>query len=88
MVSKAESGCSNFRRLNAQTTPDKYPVPHLKDLAITLQGASVFTKLDLGKAFHQRDEKDIYKTVVTIPFGLYEFTRMPFGFRNAACNSI
>ncbi|CAE1239818.1 unnamed protein product [Acanthosepion pharaonis] len=89
MVSKSEAGawrpCSDFRRLNAQTVPDKYSIPHLQDFAITLQGASIFTKLDFRKAFHQIPvAKDIHKTAVTTPFGLFEFTRMPFGLRNAA----
>ncbi|CAE1249039.1 unnamed protein product [Acanthosepion pharaonis] len=90
MVSKSEAGawrpCGDFRRLNAQTVPDKYPIPHLQDFAITLQGASIFTKLDLRKAFHQIPvaKDDIHKTAVTTPFGLFEFTRMPFGLRNAA----
>ncbi|CAE1245057.1 Retrovirus-related Pol polyprotein from transposon opus,Retrovirus-related Pol polyprotein from transposon gypsy [Acanthosepion pharaonis] len=90
MVSKSETGawrpCGDFRRLNAQTVPDKYPIPHLQDFAITLQGASIFTKLDLRKAFHQIPvaKDDIHKTAVTTLFALFEFTRMPFGLRNAA----
>lgn len=72
--------CGDFRRLNAQTTPDKYPVPHLHDLAMGLKDMKIFTKLDLVKAYYQIPvaEEDIAKTAMTTPFGLYEFTRMPF----------
>ncbi|CAE1292464.1 Retrovirus-related Pol polyprotein from transposon opus [Acanthosepion pharaonis] len=90
MVTKAQQGawrpCGDYRRLNSQTVPDKYPVPNLTDFAVTLQGASVFTKLDLRKAFHQLPvaDEDIPKTAITTPFGLFEFLRMPFGLCNAA----
>ncbi|CAE1265056.1 unnamed protein product [Acanthosepion pharaonis] len=90
MVTKAQQGawrpCGDYRRLNSQKVPDKYPVPNLTDFAVTLQGASVFTKLDLRKAFHQIPvaDEDIPKTAITTPFGLFEFLRMPFGLRNAA----
>ncbi|CAE1240059.1 Retrovirus-related Pol polyprotein from transposon 297,Retrovirus-related Pol polyprotein from transposon 17.6 [Acanthosepion pharaonis] len=90
MVPKAQDGawrpCRDYRRLNAQTVPDKYPVPNLADFAISLQGATVFTKIDLRKAFYQIPvaEEDVHKTAITTPFGLFEFLRMPFGLRNAA----
>jgi hypothetical protein len=57
------------------------------DFAAKMSGHSVFSKIDLQKGYHQipMNSADVPKTVITTPFGLYEFLCMPFELRNAGC---
>lgn len=77
--------CGDFRQLNLQTKPDRYTCPNMADLAAQLACATVFSKLDLRKGYHQVPIRpgDVPKTAIATPFGLFEFIRMPFGLRNA-----
>jgi hypothetical protein len=87
MVRKKDGGwrpCGDYRRLNLATQEDKYSLPNMGDLASRLDGCLIFSKLDLRKGYLQAPvaEEDIPKKVITTPFGLFEFTRMPFGLWN------
>lgn len=77
--------CGDYRRLNLATTPDRYPVPNLQDYSAMLSGCTIFSKLDLTKAYYQVPmcPEDIPKTAIITPFGMFEFLVMPFGLRNA-----
>jgi hypothetical protein len=54
-------------------------------LSARLHDCAVFSKLDLKKGYYQipMRQEDMPNKAIIMPFGLWEFTRMPFGFKNA-----
>lgn len=77
--------CIDYRRLNAVTKNDVYPLPRMDDVFDRLAGAKYFSSLELMSGYWQVPVANAYtcKTAFVTPEGLYEFLRMPFGLNNA-----
>ena len=76
--------CVDYRKLNAVTRKDAHPLPRVDDLLDSLQGASMFSTLDLRSGYWQisMEPHDREKTAFATRDGLWEFLRMPFGVSN------
>ncbi len=77
--------CINYRGLNDITVKNRYPLPLMSSAFEILQGAKVFTKLDLRNAYHlvRIKEGDEWKTAFNTPIGHFEYRVLPFGLVNA-----
>jgi len=89
LIPKKEKGeyrfLVDYRKLNNETINDKHPIPRSQDLFRSLEGAKYYTCLDLAQGYFQLPIKkeDQYKTAFITDFGLYNFKRIPQGFKNS-----
>ena len=74
----------NYRKLNAITKKDRYPLPLIDETLTRLGKARIFTKLDIRQAFHRirmhLDSEDL--TTFRTRYGAYKCKVLPFGLTN------
>ena len=78
--------CIDFRRLNAWTKKDAYPLPHMQETMESMVGAQHFSCMDLKSGFWQvkmAEESQQYTAFTVGSMGVYEFLCMPYGLCNA-----
>lgn len=86
-VPKKDGGlgmCIDYRALNKLTVKNRYPLPRIEDLLEQLQGAKVFSGLDLASGYWQIriDDEDVPKTAFRTHLGHYQWRVLSFGLTN------
>lgn len=88
LVTKKDGGvrlCVDYRKLNAVTEPDRYPLPRIEDVLHAAKNTSFMTTCDLRSGYFQIavEPEDRDKTAFVSPLGCHRFKRMPMGLRNS-----
>lgn len=88
LVPKADGShrfCTDFRKVNAVTIPDAFPLPRIEDCIDNLGAAQYITKLDLLKGYWQvpLTKRASEISAFVTPDVFLQYKRMAFGLRNA-----
>ncbi|MBW0519476.1 hypothetical protein O181_059191 [Austropuccinia psidii MF-1] len=77
--------CEDFRALNNYTKAYRNPIPRIPHALDKLAKAKYITKMYCMKCFHQNLVQPNFIKLLRIicHMGIYEYTRMPFGIKNA-----
>ncbi|MBW0504828.1 hypothetical protein O181_044543 [Austropuccinia psidii MF-1] len=77
--------CGDVGALNNYTKADRYPIPRIPHALEKLEKAKYITKMNFMKGFHHNglEPNSIKVLRIICHMGIYEYTGMPFGIRNA-----
>ena len=77
--------CIDYRKLNASTRKDHFPLPFVDQMLERVVGHEFYCFLDGYSGYNQIEIalEDQEKTTVTRPFGTFALRKMPFGLCNA-----
>lgn len=76
--------CTDYRKVNAITKPDSFPLPRMDDCVDRVGAAKFVTKLDLLKEYWQVPWTPCASEISAFitPDQFMQYTVMPFGLRN------
>lgn len=75
----------DYQKLNEKNIEDKYPLSRIDKILDNLGCYTYFTTLDSAQGFRQIEmhQNSVEKTAFSVHNDYYEYTRMPFGLKNA-----
>ncbi|SLM35361.1 retrotransposon nucleocapsid protein [Lasallia pustulata] len=80
--------CVDYRKLNAITKRNRYPIPLIEETLAKVTGCKYLTKLDVIAAFNKlrmHPNSEDYTTFIT-SMGAYKYHVLPFGLTNGPAN--
>ena len=82
--------CIDYRKLNAITKDDLYPIPRLDEPLALMRGSKLFSVMDCDSCYWQipLDRKSMEKTTFTCHLGTFMFKVMPFGLKCAPASCV
>lgn len=77
--------CVDMRQANKAVERARHPIPTAKELLYKLNGAKIFSKVDLRLGFHQCELDEASRDITTFvtPFGLFRYKRLSLGVSSA-----
>ena len=77
--------CIDYRKVNAVTEKDRWPLPHIQEIFDQMGGSAIFSTMDMRSGYWQvpLSKEAIPKTAFVCHRGQFEFLRVPFGLANA-----
>jgi hypothetical protein len=76
--------CVDYRKLNAITHKDRYPLPLIEETLARVAGKKIFTKIDIRQTFHRVRLSEDAEELATFRtrYGVFKYKVLPFGLTN------